>query len=295
MTTMFRVCLTLLFACCTFRTFAQGYTEILQFNVDYLPLHTAGEKSDGTRLALNALLPVAVDREKDAWLLAGLSAESIHFSGATVPGAARFFGLTPVVGYSGKISGKCKLSVLLMPFLNSDLKRDEGGQMHFAGMARWAVKESETFTWRITTGYRQQFFGPQYVLLAGMDWKAGERLQLFGDLPQNFTVAYQTGKKLDLGLTYLANLLSYNISGEGRYMRYNYANASLFAELFLTGNLVLRGEAGYAFTRKFEVYDDKDKPDATLIFFRIGNKPVPLNDPYDKGAIFRLLMAYRVY
>jgi hypothetical protein len=26
-----------------------------------------------------------------------------------------------------------------------------------------------------------------------------------------------------------------------------------------------------------------------------GDKPVPLNDPYDKGVIFRLLFAYRIY
>lgn len=280
----------------TFGLSGQGYTDIVSFGTEYFPLETGGEKFGGTRSALNVLLPVALSKEKSRYLLAGLNADAIRF--ADVPeafGVDRFFGFSPVVGYTGPLPKDYKVTAIFTPFLNGDFKRTGDRDFRLAGFVRLAKKVTESFTWRVTLGYRQQFFGPQYVLLAGVDWKASERLRLFGDLPQQFTVSYRCGKQVHAGLSYVANLFSYDVSGQSRYFRYSYVHSGLFSEFSLTGNIVLRADAGYSFTRKFEVFQDTDRPDATLIFFQIGNKPVPLNPPLQKGVVFRLSLAYRIF
>lgn len=179
------------------------------------------------------------------------------------------------------------MTAIFTPFLNGDFKRAGDRDFRLAGFVRLAKKVTESFLHGgLTLGYRQQFFGPQYVLLAGMDWKASGRLRLFGDLPQLFTVSYRCGEQVHAGLSYVANLFSYDVSGQSRYFRYSYVHSGLFSEFSLTKNIVLRADAGYSFARKFEVFDDADRPDATLIFFQIGNKPVPLNAPLQKGLVF---------
>ena len=273
----------------------QGYTEVASAFTEYFPLKTGAETFPGSRSGLNALIPFAIRKEKENYLLAGANVEFIRFGHAPESfGVDRFYGISPVLGYTESISGRWKITAILSPFWNSDFKTGGGNALRFAGFARLARQLNESFSWRITAGYRQQYFGPHYILLAGIDWQAGERWRLFGDLPQNFTVAYGVSARVRAGLGLVANLMSYHISGLRRYFRYSYAHAGPFVEYNLFKNIVLRGDIDYSFTRKYEVYYEGDKSDATLIFFRIGEKPAPVSSPLEKGVVLRASLSYRV-
>lgn len=273
---------------------AQGYTEVASVFSEYFPLKTGAETFPGSRSGLNALIPVAVQKEKGRYLLAGANVEFIRFGHAPESfGVDRFYGIAPVLGYGGPLRGRWKITAILSPFWNSDFKTGGGNALRFAAYARFLRQANESFSWRITAGYRQQYFGPHYILLAGIDWQAGERWRLFGDLPQNFTVAYRMGGRLRAGLGLLANLTSYNISGLRRYFRYSYAHAGPFVEYNLFKNIVLRGEIDYSLTRRYEAYYEGDKPDATLIFLQIGEKPAPISSPLEKGVVLRASVSYR--
>lgn len=280
---------------CSTSLSGQGYTEIATAFTEYFPLKTGDKSFQGSRTGLNILAPLALNKEKGNYLLAGLNAETIRFGGAPESfGVDRFYGISPVFGYTGPVSDKAKITAVATPFWQSDFKKKEGNAARFAGFVRFARQVNESFTWRVTAGYRHQYFGPQYILLLGMDWKAGERWRFFGDLPQNFTVSYKLHERICTGLGFLANVTSYNITGQGRYFRYIYAHAGPFLEFSLLKNLILRGDADYSFIRKYEVYDDGSRPDATLILFQLGSKPVPLSSPLDKGLVLRATASYRV-
>lgn len=279
------------FTCC----FSQGYAEILNLNTEHAALKMDNIKFKGSRSVANILLPIAMDKLKTRYLLIGANAESINFSEEPNDFSHnRFYGITATLGYIAQVSIKSKITTILLPFTNSDFKINEGNHVRFGGIVRWATTVNEAFTWRVSAGLRQQYFGTQYILLAGIDWKAGENWRIFGDLPQNFTIVYRMSDGLRVGLNHLAGLTSYNISGQSRYFRYNYTYEGLFMEINMTKNIVLKANADYALTRKFEIYNDKDKPDITFIFFQFGNKPIPLSKPLEKGGVFRLGLSYRI-
>ncbi len=280
---------------CCFSLSGQGYTEIAGAFVEYFPLKTEMQSFGGSHAGLNLLVPVTLRKGGNNYLLAGLNAEVIRFTDAPASfGVDRFYSIAPVLGYTGSLRGRWKITAILSPFRNSDFKTCGGNGLRFAAFARLLRQAGESFSWRITAGYRQQYFGPHYILLAGIDWQAGERWRLFGDLPQNFTVAYRVSGRVCTGLGLLANLTSYNISGLRRYFRYSYAHAGPFVEYNLFKNIVLRGDVDYSLIRRYEVYYEGDKPDATLIFLQIGEKPTPVSSPLEKGVVLRASLSYRV-
>lgn len=277
---------------------AQGYAEGIGLSYEVLPLklNNSGEhtfRADVFRA--NLIVPIALNADSSRSLLAGINLEALRFSGDR-PGFAvdNVYGFSPVLGYRQRFSSKLELTALALPALNSDLHDVRGSDLTWGGVVRAAYRLNSTFSYRLTLGYRQQFYGPQYVVLLGVDWQPMPRWRVFGDLPTTFTVSYAAGPRTNVGFNLIGINTAYRLREQDQYFQYQQGHYGLFAERYLSAHWALRATAAYAVTRRLDVAAKDDQWPATIDYIGLGKAPTPLNPHIEKGAAFRLALSYRV-
>ncbi|MBO2008951.1 hypothetical protein J4E00_07795 [Siccationidurans soli] len=277
---------------------AQGYVEGIGLNYEVLPLklNNSGEhtfRADVVRA--NLIVPVAQSSDSSRSLLVGASLETMRFSGDR-PGFAvsSVYGFSSVLGYRCRLSPQLELTALALPALNSDLHEVRGTDLTWGGVARVACRVKPQLSYRLTVGYRQQFYGPQYVLLMGIDWQIAPRWRAFGDLPTTFTIGYAAGPRTNLGFNLIGINTAYRLREQDQYFQYQQGHYGLFAERYLSAHWALRATAAYAITRRLDVYAKEDKWPSTIDYIGIGKAPTPLNAHIEKGIAFRVSLSHRV-
>ncbi|WP_460554282.1 DUF6268 family outer membrane beta-barrel protein [Hymenobacter daeguensis] len=280
------------------KSHAQGYAEGIGLSYEVLPLklNNGGEhtfRADVYRASL--IVPIALNADSSRSLLAGANLEALHFSGDR-PGFAvsNVYGFSPVLGYRHRLSPRLELTVLALPALNSDLREVRGADLTWGGVARVAYRVNPRFSYRFTVGYRQQFYGPQYVVLLGLDWQLGRCWRVFGDLPTTFTVSYSAGPRTNFGFNLIGINTAYRLREQDQYFQYQQGHYGLFAERYLSAHWALRATAAYAATRRLDVAARDDRWPATIDYIGLGKAPTPLNPRIEKGLAFRLALSYRV-
>ena len=277
---------------------AQGYLEGAAVSYELLPLKFAtGDQSTfrADVFRANAIVPVALGHDSTQSLLAGLSLEAISFRGDH-PGLAvgSVYGFNPILGYRRRVSARWELTALALPALNSDLREVRGADVTYGGVGRVAYRANTRRAYRLTLGYRQQFYGPQYVVLLGLDWRLGERWRAFGDLPTTFTVSYACTPRINAGLTLLGVNTAYRLQAQNQYFQFQQGHYGLFAETYLGAHWAVRATAAYAITRRLEVYAENDQRPFTIDYIGFGVVPTPLSERLEKGLVFRVALSYRV-
>ncbi|MDB5269274.1 MAG: hypothetical protein JWP58_2314 [Hymenobacter sp.] len=277
---------------------AQGYAEGIGLSYEVLPLKQArGSEATfrGDVFRANIIVPLAVAADTSRAVLAGLNLETLRFSGPR-PGfeVHNVYGITPVLGYRQRLSPGTELTALALPALNSDLREVRRADVTWGGVVRAAYRRNARRAYRLTVGYRQQFYGPQYVLLLGLDWQLGQRWRLFGDLPTTFTASCAATPRVNVGFNLNGINTAYRLLNNDQYFQYQQGHYGLFAETYLSTHWVLRATAAYAVTRRLEVYARDEQWPATIDYIGLGKAPTPLSSPIEKGLTFRLALSYRV-
>lgn len=275
---------------------AQGYAEGISLSYELLPLKltTNGEhtfRADVYRASLIA--PVAQSADSTRTLLAGFSMEALRFAGDQ-PGFSTLYGFSPIVGYRWRATPAVELTALALPALNSDLQDVRLGDVTWGGVLRAAYRMNSRLAYRLTVGYRQQFFGPQYVLLFGLDWHPAARWRLFGDLPTSLTLSYGAGPRVNVGFNLTGINTAYRLRPDNQYFQYQQGHYGLFAETYLSSHWAVRLTASYALTRRLGVYGHDDQWPATIDYIGVGKSPILLSPKIEKGAALRLALSYRI-
>ena len=277
---------------------AQGYVEGIGLSYEVLPLR---QKSDseatfrGDVFRANLIGQLAVAADTSHAILAGLNFETLRFSGNRAGFEVHnVYGITPVLGYRQRLSPRTELTALALPTLNSDLRAVRGADVAWGGVLRVAYRANARRAYRLTVGYRQQFYGPQYVLLLGLDWQLGQRWRLFGDLPTTLNISYAATSRVNVGFNLNGINTAYRLQEQDRYFQYQQGHYGLFAECYLSPHWALRATVAYAVMRRLDVYAKDDQWPATLDYIGLGRAPAPLNSSTEKGPAFRLALSYRV-
>ncbi|WP_143437194.1 hypothetical protein [Hymenobacter mucosus] len=296
--------LTRLAACISLGSFlplaglAQGYVEGLGLSYEILPLRLSGEAPRTFRADVyraNVIAPVLASADSSGSALVGLSLEHLRFSGER-PGfpVASVTGLLPLIGYRQRVSPQLELTALALPALNSDLRDVKAADLTWGGVVRASYRSSARRAYRLTLGYRQQFYGPQYVLLLGLDWQLGQRWRAFGDLPTTFTLSYAASPRLAAGFNLNGINTAYRLQDRNRYFQYLQGHYGVFVEAYLSHHWALRATAAYSVTRRLDVFEQGDQWPATIDYIGLGNEPTPVNPIVEKGPAFKLALSYRV-
>ena len=279
-------------------SWAQGYAEGVALSYEALPLKFASGDQATFRADVfraSVIVPIALAHDSTQSLLAGVSLEALHFGGSH-PGfdVNNVYGFNPILGYRHRVSPRLELTALALPALNSDLREMRGTDVTYGGVARVAYRTSARRAYRLTLGYRQQFYGPQYVLLLGLDWQLGTRWRAFGDLPTTFTLSYAASPKVNLGFNLLGINTAYRLREQNQYFQYQQGHYGLFAETYLSAHWAVRATAAYAVTRRLDVYAEGNQWPATIDYIGLGTAPTPLNAHLEKGLAFKVALSYRV-
>lgn len=136
--------------------------------------------------------------------------------------------------------------------------------------------------------YNREAFGNFFVPFLGLDWKATDRICLYGILPSNYKVEYNAIRnRLYTGIDFKWLTRSFNLSGydANSYMRFEEIFLKGFAEFNACKNIVLSAEAGYAFGKSPLQY-------ATATDMPIAENPV--YQSLKNYAVFNVGIFYRI-
>lgn len=295
------VCASLFFSF-PFSGIAQGYNEGFSLSHEFMPLKIAAREGipvqnfTGDDLRLSFSKPLFLTTTRSRYFLLGVNYESLHFGGDHAGlDVKNVYSISPTIGYAMRLSRRWSLTALYLPMLNSDLKKVRGSDIRSGGILRANYRVDSSFSIRATLGYRDQFFGPQYIVLVGLDWKVSDKWRIFGDVPNNATINYAVNAKINTGFNLTAGYTSYALSQQGQYFKNNTINTGLFGEYVFHRNWALRLTAAYSVTRKFEVMNDGDKYGSVIDFVNSGHKPVVQSPEVKNGLAIKLRISYRVF
>jgi hypothetical protein len=281
------------------RTVAQGYVEGVNISYEHLPIKiktpTGEQKFTGNNLKIATSIPIFLTPNKSKYLIVGGNLEAFNFSG-THPAfeVKRVYSISPTFGYSTMISPTFNLTALLTPTMNSDYQNVKSSDIKFGGIVRGSWKASDNLTWKAVVGYRQQFYGPQYLVTVGMDWKASEKWRIFGDVPKDLTINYALNPKMNTGFNLSVQNSTYRLNNQDRYFEYNTVNPGLFVERYVSAIWAIRATAAYTLIRNMEIYNKTDKAKAFVDFAEFGNRADPINPEVSKGLSFKIGLSYRI-
>lgn len=279
--------------------FAQGYIEGVNISYEHLPMKIetplGDQKFTGSNLKIATSIPIFLIPNKSKYLIAGGNFEAFNFSG-THPDfeVKRVYSISPTLGYSTMVSKSFNLTALLTPTMNSDYKEIKSTDIKFGAILRGSWKVSDHLTWKGIIGYRTQFYGPQYIVLVGMDWKVNDKWQIFGDLPHNVTASYAVNEKVNTGFNLFVQQSTYRLKNQDRYFEYNTVNPGLFAEYYVSSKWAIRGTAAYTLIRNMEIYHKNDKTDGFIDFYELGDRKDPINPEVASGLSFKIGLSYRI-
>jgi len=282
------------------KSFAQGYLEGVNLGYDLIPLKINGPAGNqsftASNFKLSDVVPVYLKPDKSQYLVFGLNIESMTFSGnhPNLPVTA-FYGISPILGYCRQVNQRLNLSAILIPFLNSDLAVVNSSDFHFGGIVRGIYHVKDNFSIKVTLGYRKQFYGSQFIVFLGFDWKISNKWRAFGDLPNNATLCYNVKSKINAGINYSSGgYTTYDLTEHQHYILYNFAQPGLFVEYYVTPHLAIRGTIAYSFLRNLDIYNMNQKVSGVIDYIPLSTNPIALNPEVSNGPSFKLTLSWRI-
>ena len=279
--------------------FGQGYIEGVNISYEGMPLKIktahGDQKFTGSNYKISTTIPIFLTPDKSKYLLVGGNLEAFDFGGTHPDFEVKtVYSISPTLGFSAMLSPKFNLTTIFMPLMNSDYKQIKGSDFKFGAVVRGTYKVNDHLSWRGILGYRKQFYGPQYIVLVGMDWKVNDQWRIFGDLPSSATVSYGVNEKVNAGFNLSVQQTSYRLNNQDRYFEYNSVNPGLFAEYYVSKNWAIRATAAYTLIRNMEIYNKHDKTDGFIDFYEMGNRVEPINPEISSGLVFKIGLSYRI-
>lgn len=278
----------------------QGYAEGVGLSYENVPLRFTEPAAERANFHADVyrgsiVVPRSIGTDSSQSLLFGATAEVLRFGGPR-PGlaVARVYGFSPFAGYRKRIGEGLELTALVLPQLNSDLRGVQARDVRWGGVVRVAYRTSPRLSYRATVGYRSQFFGPQYVLLLGLDWHPAGTWRVFGDLPTSLTVSHGLGARAAAGFTLTGLNAAYRLHAQNQYLQYQQGHYGLFVEGYASAHWAVRATVAYSVARRIGVFAENDQYPATIDYIGLGQAPLPLSAALAKGPAFRLSLSYRV-
>lgn len=181
-----------------------------------------------------------------------------------------------------------KTTVMVIPKLASGFEGNLGANdFQYGGLMLGNYIFSDNLNLKAGLYYNREAFGNFFVPIVGIDWKATDRLCLYGNLPSNYKIEYNAVKdRLFTGVDFKWLTRSFNLSGVATdsYMRFDEISLRAFAECFIAKNVVLSAAAGYSFGKSPQQYDtDTDEAVSGGLYSPIKNYP-----------LFNLAIFYRI-
>jgi hypothetical protein len=247
--------------------FSQPYVDLVNLKLQYFtPTSFQFDNADKqSTVQVDGRIFLPLEQKNKNIFFIGASYTSLKVE-STLQGnktsTVNFYGQSVILGYEFKtVNTKLRTLILAMPRLNTGLSGMTERNMQYGGVLLFKYRLKENLKIQLGLYYNKEYFGNYFVPLVGINWKANERINLFGNLPTSTTFEYKLSEKFYTGLGWTSLTSSYRSenSSDLFYVRDGVAGKGsnqlrLFLDTYITKQLVFYLQGGYTFKHYFELY-----------------------------------------
>lgn len=298
-----KAALTFFLVFCALTTSAQNYIDIARFSYGNTPLNNFENTSEQTKVeefGLQLTFPIVLN-EKTV-ILTGFSADRSRlkldhdFSEHTALNKVRLqLGLNQV--HSEKWTG----TYVLLPSIASDFETVTNEDFQVGLLTLFTYSKNKNLKYKVGFYTNTEKYGPLFVPLLGLYYLSpNQKFESTLLLPGQADFNYQLAKKTALGINFDGMASSYNLHNtiytpKEQYVVRSSNELYTYLQFQLGKSLVAKTKVGYSITRTYKVFDNDDKVDLSLGYFYIGDDRTQLNTNFEKGAVFKVELLYRIH
>lgn len=274
---------------------AQPYVDILKLQYRYFPEVAYTDYEDrflkSSASSANLLLPVKLKHENIIMLGGNFRQIHLQLTGNDTMASSTLYNTALRAGGIKQWNDQWRTMLLAIPRIRSDYQELSGEHWQIAGIFLATYRHSEVLKYKFGLYYSREFFGNFFMPLLGVDWRASERLNIFGVIPGSMHIEYQLGERFYTGLAYRSVNGSYRLSdlSSEYYVRegdtfWAHNQLKAFFDYYPWKNIVLGTGIGVTSWRQYDLYDKNDN---------ISNR-TPVYQSFKDGLFLHVKMAYRV-
>jgi len=240
---------------------AQPYIDLLNTRYSYSPnTGTANETNVPVKMQyfnISTNLPIRFKKSGDAILINPLVESwkiawpDKNYKKRDLEGFALPVGFLKNFGHS-----KFSLLGMFIPRINKEKTASENNHFfQFGGFLLGSIRLNDRLSLKAGAYYNQEFFGPFFIPLLGIDWKINGKTNLFGTLPNQLVFERKINSRVYVGgiTRFVTN--SYRLASQWsnqEYLRIDENQIGGFADFYLTKKLIANFEFGHSVARKIK-------------------------------------------
>ncbi|MFO7672854.1 MAG: DUF6268 family outer membrane beta-barrel protein [Lutibacter sp.] len=282
---------------------AQNYIDIARFSYGNTPTNTFKNSSEHTKVeefGLQLTFPIVLN-EKTV-ILTGFSADKSLLK--LDPNFPELTGLNKVrlnLGLNQVHSEKWTGTYVLLPSIASDFKSISKEDFQIGMLTLFTYKKRKNLKYKVGFYANTENYGPLFVPLLGLYYLSpNEKFETTLLLPGQVDFNYQLAKKTALGINFDGMTSSFNLyestyTPKGQYVVRSSNELYTYLQFKLGKSLMAKTKLGYSISRKYKIFNNDDKVDLSLASFYVGDDRTQLNSNFEKGAIFKVELLYRIH
>lgn len=287
----------------TFMANAQNYIDIARFSYGNTPLNHFEKTSEKTKVeefGLQLTFPLVLN-EKTV-ILTGFSADRSRLK--LDPEFANHTALNKVrlqLGLNQVHSEKWTGTYVLLPSIASDFEKVTTKDFQIGLLTLLTYKKNKNLKYKFGFYANTENYGPLFVPLFGLYYLSpNEKFESTLLLPGQADLNYQLAKKTALGINFDGMTSSYNLHEstyihKGQYVVRSSNELYTYLQFKLGKSLMVKTKLGYSINRTYKIFNNDDKVNLSLASFYIGDDRTQLNTNFEKGAIFKIELLYRIH
>jgi len=280
---------------------AQNYLELLKLQAGTTPLNQFD--SSITSSVLNEFLvdaTVPIKLNPKSTFITGIIYENIQTKLFADQKMQAFSSINLKLGVSYKFNDKFTSTFILLPKGASNFTQLSEKDFQIGALALFKYKKKSNLHYKYGLYYNSERFGPFFVPMFGLYYLSqNNKFEANVMLPLQVDLNYKILPLLNIGVNFNGQGRTYHLSNISPDIKSSYVAKStneLYAYLkFNIGkSFSLQTKIGQSFSRKYRVYDDKDKVTFSLPLVFIGDKRKQLNTDFSDGLLFQFVLLYRL-
>ena len=263
---------------------AQPFIDIVNIQANYFPktLYKNGTNNNCSSLFTSGSLFLPLKLNPKSIFVVGLDFNRTQFNYSGDTSMSSRLGATSIqVGLLKQLSPKFKAMLVAVPKIATDFKEIDNRDFQMGGALLFTYIKRSSLKFKLGLYYNREFFGNFFMPLLGIDWKVNSNAYIFGVLPGTMNFEYKLkDKKLYTGIAYKCITASYRLSDEyGKYyVRQGHTfwgdnQIKGFLHYYLTKQMIIFAEVGYAGLHYYQQYNDNNKEVTTIpVYHKLKNQ-----------------------
>lgn len=237
----------------------QPYFDAAALTGWYVPQGEKNEKPSETHLLAAVSVPVNLNKNDKLVVSPWYDHRYLRYSEKSKSLLLRETGF-PLTFLHTNNDSSWSFTATIIERANSSDFRFEGDVFQLGGAFINTIRLRPNFKIKFGLYYNKEFFGHYFIPLAGIDWKINDHLNLFGIIPNYLKLENKLNKNLYFGLLYRSITSSFRNHGEAGYYKLEDNHLGIYADVYLTKNIVLMADAGRTFFRQLTNKTGTDFP-----------------------------------